>query len=272
MVNYTKRIIIFALARTASTSLMNIFDIHKSVRAISEPFNLGNHPNLRRMGILDICDHTISNERELDEELSRIFLKFNLVKHVWHPSGFPFSNQDESYAFNDSRSLNEYLITHFDFVVVLKRRNILKRLVSSLMSMQTGIWDSFSMLQTGRPTDFAYKPLDTNIIEWHLEYERFYEKYFLDSIRENNKKYVEITQEDFFDGKKTVDEKISAFKQICMDLELDVEFTFDQMKIIGDYLASSSYKQYGYNSYSGVPNIREIEDKYGSDETGWLFK
>ena len=110
MVNYTKRILIFALARTGSTSLMNLFNVHKSIYAISEPFNIGNRDNIRGLGISGICNNEISEFKELDEELNRIFFDFNLVKHVWHPSGFPFVESDPGYAFNSLLSKNEYLL------------------------------------------------------------------------------------------------------------------------------------------------------------------
>jgi hypothetical protein len=195
-----------------------------------------------------------------------------LVKHVWHPSGFPFIESDSSYAFTETVSLNEYLLSKFDFVVFLKRRNILKRLVSSLMSMQSGIWDSYTTEIFKKPEEFVYAPLDTGVIEWHLEHESVYVDYFRNFLKANNIKRFEIFQEDIFTNSLSVEEKFEKFFEMSDFLELPRNYNYDQMMVLTDYLSPIKHKQNSVESYNKVPNIKEIDEKYGSDETGWIFK
>lgn len=195
-----------------------------------------------------------------------------MVNHVWHPSGFPFIESDSSYAFTKTVSLNEYLLSKFDFVVFLKRRNILKRLVSSMMSMQSGVWDSYTTEIFKKPEEFVYAPLDTAVIEWHLKNERVYEDYFRNFLKANNIKRFEIFQEDIFTNSLSVEEKFEKFFEMSDFLELPRNYNYDQMMVLTDYLSSIKHKQYSVESYNKVPNIREIDEKYGSDDTGWIFK
>jgi len=272
MVSYTNRIIIFALARTASTSIMNMLNVHKSIYAISEPLNVLNKDFIMELGFEGICEKEISKFSELDEALGKIFLQFNLVKHVWHPSGFPFIESDPGYAFNKTFSINDYLLSKFDFVVFLKRRNILKRLVSSLMSMQSGIWDSYTTEVSRKPEEFTYKPLNTEVIEWHLKNERVYEDYFRNTLKSNKVKYVEIFQEDIYNSNLSAEEKFQKFFDLSDFLELPRNYNHDQTMVLGDYLYSKKHKQNSLESYKKVPNIEEIEETFGSEETGWIFK
>ncbi len=272
MVNYTKRILIFALARTGSTSLMNLINVHKSIYAISEPFNIGNKEHFKGMGINGICENEISEFKELDLELNRIFLDFNLIKHVWHPSGFPFIESDPGYAFKFLMSKNEYLLKKFDYIIFLNRRNNLKRLVSSLMSMQTGVWDSYQTSAGNIPEEFVYAPLKIDSIKWHLEYDRYYIEYFKSAIVNSGIKFTEVFQEDFFDNKTDVESKIEKFLKLSDFLDLPRRYNYDQMMTIGEYLYSKKHQQNSRVTYDKVPNIQEIEDTFGSDEKGWIFK
>jgi hypothetical protein len=272
MINYTKRILIFALARTASTTLMNIFNVHKSIYAISEPFNIKNKDHIKGLGVKGICENEISSTSELDESLGRVFLEFNLVKHIWHPSGFPFKDQDHSYAFSDIVPINEYLLGKFDYVMFVKRRNILKRVVSLLMSQQSGLWDSYWIESIAKRKNYSYEPLKMSTIEWYIKFEQFYLNYFKQALVKKNIKYMEITMEDLFESNLTVEERIEKYFEMSEFIELPKKYNYDQMNLIGEYLTSPRHIQNSMGSYKGVPNAMEIEEAFGSDETGWLFK
>ena len=251
---------------------MNLFNVHKSIYAISEPFNIGNRNNLLEMGYEGICDYEVSDFRELDTEISKIFFEFNLVKHVWAPSGFPFVEEHPGYAFNSLVSKNEYLCTKFDYVIFLNRRNILKRLVSSFMSMQTGIWDSYQTNTGNRPENFKFEPLDSEQIGWHLNHERFYVEYFKSILINKKIEFVEVFQEDLFNRNLHTSEKIELFLKLTDFLKLPRNYCHDQLTTIRDYFNSKKHQQNSLDSYNKVPNINEIEETFGSDETGWLFK
>lgn len=273
MKTYDKKILIFSLARSGSTTLMNLLNIHKMIYAISEPFNILNEENL--VNIPGICEREISTREMLDEELGKITENYNCIKHIWHPSGFPFIESSPGYAFNDIESLNEYLLTKFDFVIFLNRRNILKRIVSVMMSKQTELWEPIR-IPTGRDKktvkteEFSYHPVNPEGIEWHIKHEKFYVDYFREKLISRGVKYIEMFHEDFLAKQMHVKEKISIFNNLLDFLELPRNFNHDQTLVMQDYLGTK-LKLNSASTYTKIPNIQEIEELFGSDETGWIF-
>ena len=256
--------------------MMNILNIHKSVYAISEPFNVGNKENYRSLKKGLISDKEIANEQELDKSLKKLFGEFNCIKHIWHPAGFPFLEKNPEYAFDDTVTLNEVILSKFDFVIFLKRKNYLKRIVSVLMSNQTDFWEPTRNPdnldeQIQKSVNFNYKPLNMESIKWHLEFEDFYINYFREALIKSQVKYRELFHEDFIANKCHYGIKKDNFYNLLEFLELPDNFNHDQILLMQDYLGSK-LKLNSVNSYNKVPNIQELESEFGSDEKGWIFK
>lgn len=266
-----KKILIFALARTGSTSLLNLLDLHDSISGVSEPFNYKNTKNIRiKHGLEDFDPSTIKNFDQLVKELQYLFKKFNCIKHVWHPSGFPFNDLYPGHRKDKYVSLNEHLLTQFDKIIFLNRRNILKRIVSGLISDQAGIWAGNINEDRKKIDEFNFSPIKDEDVAWHIQFEKSFITMIRNTMIKTGMKYYEIWYEDIF-GEISGHEKIQKYIDILDFLELPANFKNGKMEEITGLLGEKM-KLNSTETYLRVPNIHEIEAKFGSDENGWLMK
>ncbi len=83
------RFLIYASARTGSSSLGQALNNYLGIQCAMEPFNPDWPGNVRER---------VSDLPSLKREVRRLWRCHNGFKHVWHPNGFPFKGQPE---FND---------------------------------------------------------------------------------------------------------------------------------------------------------------------------
>ena len=96
---------------------MELLNCHHEFRCVHEPFNPDNLQFHYNEQVHDLLS--------LDSALSDIWKTYNGVKHVWQASGWPF----ESYSL-----CNDHLLISFRQVLLLTRKNILQRIVSTHIS------------------------------------------------------------------------------------------------------------------------------------------
>jgi hypothetical protein len=270
----SERFLIFALARTGSTSLMNLMNISKSINLISEPFNKKNSLFLTTNNMDKFGKTEIKNLLDLKNELDVLIniYGYNGIKHVWHPSGFPFENITEMNNFlSNYVSMNQHLLTFFDKVLFLNRKNVLKRIVSGLISMQTKVWEANIKIKTVEDKEFEFKELDESSIVWFIEFEKFYVESFKNDLNVRKIDYYEIFFEDLFEDTILMEDKIKKCYEMYDFFDASVDFNEDDLtkmnKILGPDL-----KLNDITTYLKIPNIYEIEEKFGSEENGYLLK
>lgn len=269
----SERFLIFALARTGSTSLMNLMNISSSINLVSEPFNKKNSFFFSAKNMNEFGKRDINNLLDLKDELD-ILLElygYNGIKHVWHPSGFPFESIVGNNFISNEVSLNQHLLTFFDKVLFLNRKNILKRIVSGLISMQTKVWEVNSGKDRKAVEEYEFIPLEESTIDWFLKFEKFYIDKFKSDLIDKNIDFFEIFFEDLFVDNILMGDKIKKCYEMYNFLNASVEFSevdFEKMrKILGPDL-----KLNDKNTYLKIPNIQVIEEKFGSEENGYLLK
>ncbi len=116
--------VIDSLPRSGSTTLARLLSCHRDVNCVIEPF----HP-LRHGGDF----HRMSLRRgSVTPALDLIWHRWNGIKHVWEASnGWPFQQKPE---------LNEEIALSAEAVILIERRNYLRRYVSGVISKQLGFW------------------------------------------------------------------------------------------------------------------------------------
>ena len=248
-----KSYIIFALARTGSTALMELLNTRKDLQCIHEPFNPDNKEFSYHGQIL--------NEEDLFNCIRMIYENVVGFKHVWHHNGWPFEHIPD---------LNKLLLTRTEKIIFLNRKNILRRIVSSQLSQQAQVWHFLNSSDRRTFMNFNYRPLNLELIRWHIINERRCLLEYKKFMKDQNIEFLEVWYEDFFDENLALEERKMNFLNVCSFLQSKPDVNTMMHKI--DALLSASNRINTPRSYRKVPNIYFIEDEFGSDETGWLLK
>jgi hypothetical protein len=249
------RFIIFSLARCGSTTLMHALNCYQGVRCVLEPFTPANFST----------DYgNINNAEALDSALGEIWREYNGIKHVWHPSGWPFG---------DTPDLNHRLLqTSGAKIIFLRRRNDLRRVVSSEISWQTGVWGTFTQNDRERVGLFDYQPLSMARIQHQLKSVAAGTSEMLRVLSDARMDFAELFYEDLFGDDNRLADKLLLIDRLRSFIgagegpDRQADFT------IADLLNPVKTKLSAADLYRRIPNIEEIERRFGSSETGWLLR
>ena len=238
--------------------LRKLLGCHSSVRCAHEPFN-SDTPLGKKYA------PTTRDQKSLDFALHRVWKVYNGIKHVWdYCLGWPFA------GLCPNQPLNQHLlIASRAKVILLARRNVLRRLVSNEVSLQTKRWDPDDVRR--RVIRRKLKPLDIEWVKWQLERERaaIYEhrKRLIDARRP----FLDVWYEDLFAEDLTPQESLLQLKEIISFIELPQlgrTASWSALTLLDQRTQPITSRQI----YSRIPNVNQIERRLGSDYTGWLFK
>jgi len=245
-----QRLIFIAHPRSGSSSLYQVLQLHPSLNLLEEPFNEGFaewSPNGKTYldKIMDIPS--------FDEQLVDIFSEYNGLKML-------------------NYQLDEDVLSHLLekkdlFFIFLRRRNILQSVISTMIADQTGLWKMWEMDRTFTEYYKALKPLNISEIQSDIqEIERQ-----LDYIerRLDNRPFgtvLKFVYEDLYftslENQTRQIEAIWPFLNLPPLRDERIEY----------YLSPEKVKINSLETYRMIPNGKEIEEKCGSDRTGWLFQ
>jgi hypothetical protein len=234
---------------------MRILNCHPEIRCVNEPFNPDN-----------CCGRELilPDEAALDEQLRGLWVRFNGLKHVWHPSGWPFATHS---------GLNDRLLHSTRYsVILLTRRNILRRVVSSQLSEQTRIWQSDDEDEKRRLREFLYHPLDREWIRWHIENEGAEVARRKARLDETGATWMELAYEDLFEESLPREAQVARVDSIVRFLGHDPGALKAAVDTVHRLLDPARMRFNSPDVYSRIPEAEEIERCFGSSETGWLFR
>lgn len=244
--------IIFSLARCGSSSLMNLLKLHRGIRCLNEPFN----PNSYEGRYL----RSVSKAGNVDSVLAQLWQFANGIKHVWQLDGWPFP----------SASYNNHILNSGARIVFLRRRNVLKRIVSYSISLQLDEWTFAFPEDRRRLQSFSFRPLNTDFVRWHVANEAR----LLDETRKRfdaRADLMELWYEDLYDTAISLGEKHKVLDRIRNFLSIPPP---DDSEVVSkiDQRVSPGIRVNSKETYSRIPGIEKVEEEFGSDETGWLFR
>lgn len=243
-------IILLAHPRSGSSSLYQILQLHPGLNILEEPFNEHftewnpENKNYRSL-VFDIPS--------LDAQLADIFITYNGVKVL-------------DYQLPDDLAV--HLLQRSDCkIIFLRRRNLLQSIVSVLIAEQTHLWKKWEMI---KPLEEYYRdlqPLDIADIEQRIRYLKAHLDFFEGVIDTRSaREAIKLTYEELYFASSAQRDR----------LMYDIWNLLEVMP-----LAHESYQNYfqpetakinSVETYSFLPNIREIQQFCGNDETGWLYK
>ncbi len=234
---------------------MELLNCSPGFRCVYEPFNPCNHQFRYH--------ETIHNLDALDSALSDIRKTCNGVKHVWDASGWPFKSGS---AFNDR------LLTSFQKVLLLSRKNTLQRIVSCHISEETGLY-SISGKKDKRILQKAeFAGLDVDQLEYKLQCERVQLQRCRTFLGDNGVTFMDLSYEDLFLDPAGVPSQIQRVNSVVEFLGGGPLTRQNEIAKMIALLDPDKHKMNSTGTYRRIPDILEIERRFGSDETGWLFK
>lgn len=245
------RFLLCALARTGSTTLMKALNCHPLIRCIHEPFNPDNaHANYRGR---------VSDKQSLQAVLDEIWKHYNGVKHVWHPTGWPFAEGSE---------FNRWLLTSGHPVLFLRRANALQRVVSSQISRQTGVYDG-DAAERERLLSFEFSPLDAEWIQQQLARELHWLAETRRLLKEAAVPHLELVYEEIYGIGPA-----KRLREVACVLEFlgRPPLSAEDAARVEEVTDPDTRRLNSRDVYRRIPGIEDIERRFGSDEGGWLFR
>lgn len=243
------KIVIFAQARTGSTTLTAALSCHSEVRIAQDVFAKGFSqwfPGERDYSSV------AKDVDSLNESLIDIFSKYSGFKTLSHEL---------------TEDLNSYLLLNEEHrVIYLRRRNHLQAVVSCEIAEQTKVWQigDYQKFDGDRYKDLNAIPIEKlkAALDYHAYLDSFYEKVlngrasgsFLTLF------YEDLYRDDLDEGRRAIG---AVFDFLSLETPYGEELDF--------HLSPRKSKINSLETYRAVPNIDEINAALGSKENGYLF-
>jgi hypothetical protein len=247
-------VLIFALPRTGSTSLMRALNCHPALRICNEPFN-SDSGSIEGLG-------PVENPAALDAALQRIWTAHNGIKHVWDPGGWPFATQ---------RLNRRLLLRSAGRVIFLTRRNLLQQAVSNELTFQTQYYNHGQIPARERPAELSYRKLNERRLRHYLRaWPRAAAKSRRKLLRSHLRTHL-LEYEDLFGPDQNLAARRQRLERVLEFLGRSLEDGGVDQQRIDELLDPALAKVNSAEVYLRVPGIEAIERKLGSNRTGWLF-
>jgi hypothetical protein len=241
------RFVVFAHARSGSTSFVRALERHPRIRILNEPFSETfrdwhpHHPAYREV---------VTDPASLDRYVPDMYAECNGIKVL---------------SYQLSRELYEHLLRSSDRRVILMRRaNLLQSVVSMMVSEQTDVWHSWDMEQPIEQLYSELRPLDADDVRARMavlaDEIAFYDRVLGERDPSD---VLRLTYEDVYLGGRGRELLDEATRFVGLDPVADDE--------ADALLDPARTKLNSRESYGLVPNARELDAALGSDETGRLF-
>lgn len=250
-----KGFVIDSLARSGSTTLANALSLHSDTQCLVEPF----HP--RRYGGQF---HRMAMELgSAEPALNFIWNRWSGIKHVWNASlGWPFPM---------NRSINDSVILSASRVIVLERRNLLRRYVSAVVSHQLDFWIGTRAQFLKRLERIQLKEIDPRLVLKGIQDDKAAIKSRVSLIRRHNIPLLHLFYEDLFQEVQGTHHQFEIINRILRFLGVN-QISEDIFNQKWAPLFDKAIYQWGSpDIYRKIPNIEILEQQLGSDETGWIF-
>lgn len=244
-----ERTVIFAHARSGSTTLYRILQLHPLMNVALEPFWHGYaKENPGERNYVDFIEDVPSLEKALDD----LFAMYNGIKIL---------------SYQLSKELYTHLLLSPDVTVIfLQRANLLRAEVSGCIAEQTCVWQISDLNEQTRRMYRNLKPISLKKIGDDLEYAKeLRDAYNSVTERRATGTYLKVYYEKLYTGDLGANR--AAAREIFDFLGLELP-TCEEL----DYhLDPRTSKINSSESYALLPNANEINERFGTDDTGWLF-
>lgn len=247
--------IIDSLPRTGSTTLARLLNCHPEIKCLVEPF----HP--RRY---DGQFHAMALQASsVEPALNLIWHRWNGIKHVW--------DAFRSWPFPENPKLNDGIIREAGHVILLERRNLLRRYVSGMISMQLDFWIGTQQQFRARLENAQLKELNPANVLRELKKDRAAAEQRLKFVQSEGVPSMHLFYEDLFEVGITTQQQFETMSSILRFLGFSEvsESAFRNEWV--PLLDRDTYQWASADVYRMIPGIEDLEREIASDEVGWLF-
>lgn len=244
------KFIIFAHPRSGSTNLSIVLQQHPEIKIAEEPFH--KTYSWRNPGKKNHIDF-IHDEQSLDIELDELFAEYNGLKVL-------------EYQLSDQ--LNLHLLSRPDIrIIFLRRKNLLQSLVSDEIATQTHIWYKPFDENLNISSFPALNAININSMRLRLKsISRKMESYSKVLENKKNNAFLPVYYENLYTNDVKQNQKIASGVFQFLGCEIPITNKIPQ------FLNPEKARMNSHETYRLIPNIDDVEDELGCDETGWLFK
>lgn len=245
-------LLLFSLPACGSDALRDVLSAHPDLRCFREPFN----PEVPDPTGRRTASPTLA---QVDAVLDGVWTDSPAIEHVWDPSGWPFPKHSPH---------NGHVLLRGTRVLLLSRRNLLRLAVEhAAASQQRPGPDSAAEIGNGIGEG---RGLDIARIRWHLNQIPPSLRTHRRALYVRNRPVLDLMFEDLFGPALETDVRRSALERIYTFFGCGIEDdTVDQARI-DDWLAADP-PGIPDERLRDLPDIEDVEQQLGSDETGWLF-
>ncbi|MEM9777103.1 MAG: hypothetical protein AAF902_21165 [Chloroflexota bacterium] len=244
-----KRAIIFAHARSGSTSLFHALNLHPKLNLMEEPFN-ENRAHWEP-GYIDYRS-LVHDIPSLDTQLERITTAHNGFKLL----DYQLPEELLHHIFKDGS--NRFIF--------LQRKNLLQAVVSVLIAHQNLLWQIWDAEKPVEEYFKQLKSLDPKDVHQRVTTLKQHLSDFKQSLDQlATGRVFDLSYEELYFT--THQKQQSLLNRIWHFLDLEPFFSAD----MEPHLSVDQAKINTIKNYAHLPNAAEINQICGSDETGWLF-
>ena len=233
--------LIHSLPRTGSTTLARVLNCHPDLSCLIEPF----HPK-RHDGFFN---RIASNDGSIDAAVAMLALRWSGLKHVFESgSGWPFTGKP---------NMNDRLLLLADKVILLKRRDYLKRYLSGYIAKHLRFWIGSREEFLTRLQGAAFPPIEPVAARDEIAQDQLAMKTRDRIVAELGIISLTIYYEDLFDNEGQINarliEQITDFLEVRRFLE---EEHREQILAASEPLL---YRWASSSVYDVIPNVKELE-------------
>jgi len=249
-----EKYIIFAHARTGSTTLLRVLEQHEELKMAHEPFSQGyfiDGPSRKKI-------REILSNKDLYFSLVEIFKKNNGFKHIQQHINIEFNK--------------ELLLLEKAKIIFLYRKNLLETAISSRISSLVQDWGWNPDKFKEKTRSFKFPQISIKELEQIIKKIKTQNNDYKDFMIENGVNFFELAYEDLFGPEVTYEEKIKIVNRIFDFFGKPYITNPEKVERIKHMLNPEEMKTGSIELYKKIPNIMEIEKTLGSKENGYLFK
>jgi hypothetical protein len=248
-----KGFVVDSLPRTGSTTLANLLNCHPDIKCLIEPFHPRRYDGQFHRMALD-CNSA-------EPVLNLMWHRWRGIKHVWEAAReWPLPQK-----------VNDSVILGASRVIVLERRNLLRRYVSGAISRQLDFWIGTRQQFQARLEAAHLKRLDPAVVLQEMEKDKSAVEQRLNFIRENNVPVMHLFYEDIFEKEIMLARQFEIMNKVLGFLGFHEVSESEFGPQWSALLDRDAYQWASPETYRLVPGIEELEREIGSDATGRLF-
>lgn len=250
------RFVIDGLARSGSTALARILPVCADLNCLIEPFHPLRYNGRYRKAVKDAAS--------LRSILELLWLRWSGIKHIWvPPEGFPFAGQPE---------LNDEIVRCATCVIFMRRRNYLRRYVSSMLSRRLRFWIGRKEEYRHRLDESGFPIISPETARKAIAAERLAVEQRESFLIRSRIRHISVYYEDLFGETVSASAQVDQINRILWFLCYpSVDYAVSGMAAWKEIMSRSCCKWNTSEVYRRIPNVRALEAAVGSQENGWLF-